>query len=124
MFDFPSILCGGSLMEISSTQFKHCDHVKIVGRVDSSTAPQMAEALNAIMDAGRYKIIIDFSGVEFISSAGLRVLVNAQKTCRRYNRGEVVLAKIPQNIYAALDLAGFTTLFQIFDEVITAVGYF
>ncbi len=111
-------------MEISSTQFKHCDHVKIVGRVDSSTAPQMAEALNAIMDAGRYKIIIDFSGVEFISSAGLRVLVNAQKTCRRYNRGEVVLAKIPQNIYAALDLAGFTTLFQIFDEVITAVGYF
>jgi len=124
MFDFPSILCGGSLMEISSTQFKHCDLVKIVGRVDSSTAPQMAEALNAIMDAGRYKIIIDFSGVEFISSAGLRVLVNAQKTCRRYNRGEVVLAKIPQNIYAALDLAGFTTLFQIFDEVITAVGYF
>ena len=111
-------------MEISSTQFKHCDHVKIVGRVDSSTAPQMAEALNAIMDAGRYKIIIDFSGVEFISSAGLRVLVNAQKTCRRYNRGEVVLAKIPQNIYAALDLAGFTTLFQIFDEVVTAVGYF
>ncbi|KPL76187.1 STAS domain-containing protein [Levilinea saccharolytica] len=111
-------------MEISSTQFKHCDLVKIVGRVDSSTAPQMAEALNAIMDAGRYKIIIDFSGVEFISSAGLRVLVNAQKTCRRYNRGEVVLAKIPQNIYAALDLAGFTTLFQIFDEVITAVGYF
>ena len=111
-------------MEISHTQFKHCDHVKIVGRVDSSTAPQMAEALNAIMDAGRYKIIIDFSGVEFISSAGLRVLVNAQKTCRRYNRGEVVLAKIPQNIYAALDLAGFTTLFQIFDEVITAVGYF
>ncbi len=111
-------------MEISSTQFKHCDHVKIVGRVDSSTAPQLAETLNAIMDAGRYKIIIDFSGVEFISSAGLRVLVNAQKTCRRYNRGEVVLAKIPQNIYAALDLAGFTTLFQIFDEVITAVGYF
>lgn len=111
-------------MEISSTQFKHCDHVKIIGRVDSSTAPQMAEALNAIMDAGRYKIIIDFSGVEFISSAGLRVLVNAQKTCRRYNRGEVVLAKIPQNIYAALDLAGFTTLFQIFDEVVTAVGYF
>ncbi len=111
-------------MEISSTQFKHCDHVKISGRVDSSTAPQMADALNAIMDAGRYKIIIDFSGVEFISSAGLRVLVNAQKTCRRYNRGEVVLAKIPQNIYAALDLAGFTTLFQIFDEVITAVGYF
>ncbi len=111
-------------MEISSTQFKHCDHVKIIGRVDSSTAPQMADALNAIMDAGRYKIIIDFSGVEFISSAGLRVLVNAQKTCRRYNRGEVVLAKIPQNIYAALDLAGFTTLFQIFDEVVTAVGYF
>ena len=111
-------------MQITSTQFKHCDMVKLSGRVDSSTAPQLSEALNAIMESGRFKFVIDFTGVEFISSAGLRVLVNAQKACKRYNRGEVVLACVSKNIYSALDLAGFTSLYQIYDDTLAAVGYF
>jgi anti-sigma B factor antagonist len=64
------------------------------------------------------------SELDFLSSAGLRVLINTQKTCKRYNRGELVLVKIPENIYAALDLAGFIPLFKIFDDVLTAIGSF
>lgn len=111
-------------MEITKSQFKHCDMLKLTGRVDSSTAPIFAQAMNEIIDSGRYKIVLDLSGVEFLSSAGLRVLVNAQKTCRRYNRGEVVIANVPPNIYSALDLAGFTALFKIFDDILAAVGAF
>ncbi|NPV57791.1 MAG: STAS domain-containing protein [Anaerolineae bacterium] len=111
-------------MKLSPNTYKHCDLIKIEGRVDSSTAPQLAEALNTITDNGRYRIVLDFSKVEFISSAGLRVLINTQKNCKRYNRGEVVLAELPKNIYAALDLAGFTMLFKIFDNVIEAVASF
>ena len=111
-------------MEITTNQFKHCDLVKVSGRIDSGTAPQFAEALNAIIDAGRFRIAVDLSEVSFMSSAGLRVLVNAQKTCKRYNRGEVVLSNVPVNINAALDLAGFVPLFKMFDDITTAVGYF
>lgn len=111
-------------MQITNTPYKHCDMVKVDGRVDSSTAPQLAEALNAITDAGRYKIVLDLSGVSFMSSAGLRVLINTQKTCKRYNRGEVVLAAIPENIHSALDLAGFIPLFGVFDDALSAVGNF
>jgi anti-sigma B factor antagonist len=111
-------------MEITKSQFRHCDMLKLSGRVDSSTAPQFAKAMNEIIDAGHYKIVLDLSSVDFISSAGLRVLVNAQKTCRRYNRGEVVISNVPSNIYSALDLAGFTALFKIFDDNLTAVGNF
>jgi len=111
-------------MEITSNLFKHCDLVKVAGRIDSGSAPQFAEALNAIMDAGRFRIVVDLGEVNFMSSAGLRVLVNAQKTCKRYNRGEVVLSDVPANILAALDLAGFVPLFKIFDDITTAVGYF
>lgn len=111
-------------MEITTTQFKHCDLVKVSGRIDSATAPQMATAANAIIEEGRFRIVIDLGGVNFMSSAGLRVLVNTQKICKRYNRGEVVLASVPANIYAALDLAGFVPLFKIFDDLPTAVGYF
>jgi anti-sigma B factor antagonist len=111
-------------MEITKSPFKHCDLLKINGRVDSSTAPQFAQAMNQIIESGRYKIVLDMGSVEFISSAGLRVLVNTQKTCRRYNRGEVIISNVPPNIYSALDLAGFTVLFKIFDDNLTAVGNF
>jgi len=59
-----------------------------------------------------------------MSSAGLRALINAQKVCKRYNRGELVLVAVPENIRAALDLAGFIPLFKIYDDVLTAIGNF
>ncbi len=111
-------------MEISNSQFKHCDLITVVGRIDSATAPQFADVFNSIMNEGRYKIVLDLEKIDFISSAGLRVLINSQKTCKRYNRGEVVLANVPSNIFSALDLAGFTRLFKIFPDVLTAVGNF
>ena len=111
-------------MEVKSTPYKHCDLVKVEGRVDSSTAPVFSEALTAITGDGRYRIVLDFSKLEFISSAGLRVLINTQKECRRYNRGELVLACVPTNIHNALDLSGFVELFKLFPDVVTAVGHF
>ena len=60
--------------------------------------------------------------LDFMSSAGLRSLINTQKSCKRYNRGQLMLAGIPDNIYAALDLAGFIPLFGIHADVLTAVG--
>lgn len=109
-------------MEITNVQYKHCDLIKAEGRVDSSTAPKLAEAMDAITNAGRYRIVFDMSGLEYMSSAGLRVLISTQKTCKRYNRGELVLALVPERIYEALDLAGFVPLFRFFDDVTAAVG--
>lgn len=111
-------------MEIITSQFKHCDVVKVTGRVDSATSPQLAEEFAKIHDRGRYKIVMDFTGLEFISSAGLRVLISTLKNCRRYNRGDLLLAGMPENIYSVFDLAGFNTIFNIYDDVLTAVGSF
>jgi anti-sigma B factor antagonist len=111
-------------METTTAQYKHCDLVKIVGRIDSSTAPKLAETLAKVTEAGRYKIAIDLSGVQFLSSAGLRVLISTQKNCKRYNRGEVVLAAVPETIKSVFDLAGFTSIFKILPDVASAVGSF
>lgn len=111
-------------MEITSKQFKHCDLVAVSGRVDSSTSPKLSDALEAISAEGRYKIVLDMAGLEYMSSAGFRALISAQRNCRRYNRGEVVLASVPANIHSALELAGFTTLFRVFPDVTSAVGAF
>jgi anti-sigma B factor antagonist len=111
-------------MELTTEQFKRCDLVKAVGRIDSQAAPQLEEALNTITEAGRYRIVFDMSDVNFISSAGLRVLIDVQKTCKRWNRGQLILAAPPERIYETLDLAGFLPLFTIFDDVLYAVGSF
>jgi anti-sigma B factor antagonist len=112
-------------MELTTNQYKACDLVKITGRIDSFTAPQLADALRAITDTGRFKVVLDLTDVNYVSSAGLRVMIDVQKTCKQtLNRGEVVLACVPQRIYETLDLAGFVPLFRFFDNVTTAVGSF
>ncbi len=111
-------------MEITSTSYKQCDLVQVSGRVDSFTAPNLSDALRAITDAGRYKIALDMAGVSYVSSAGLRVLIDTQKTCKSLSRGELVLACVPPRIYETLDLAGFVPLFKFFDDTSKAVGSF
>lgn len=111
-------------MEITNQEFKHCDMLKVTGRVDSATAPDFAKALDKVTDAGRYKIVLDMSELEYMSSAGFRALLATQRNCKRYNRGELVLVKVPERIREALELAGFTELFKTFDDQVEAVGNF
>ncbi len=111
-------------MEITSKEFKHCNLVTIKGRVDSATAPQLSQALEKVQKDGHYHIVLDLSGLEYMSSAGFRALLSAQRSCKRYNRGEVVLSAVPARIREALELAGFTELFRSFDDPLAAVGQF
>ncbi len=111
-------------MEITSQEFKHCDLIKVKGRVDSSTAPEFTRALEKVMKNSRFKIALDMSELEYMSSAGFRALLATQRNCKRYNRGELVLVKIPDRIKEALELAGFTELFKTFEDPLEAVGNF
>jgi len=111
-------------MEINTAMMKRCVLLNISGRIDSSTAPKLQESLNEVMTEGSYRIVLDLKQVDFVSSAGLWVLVNAQKKCKRFNRGELVLADVPQRIYDALDLAGFIPYFRTFEDSTKAVGSF
>jgi len=111
-------------MEITTQEFKHCDMITVNGRVDSSTAPQLAQALEAANDGGKYKLVVNMQSLEYMSSAGFRALLAAQRNCKKYNRGEVVLASVPDRIREALELAGFTELFKTFDDSLAAVGHF
>jgi anti-sigma B factor antagonist len=111
-------------MEITTKEFKHCQLVTVTGRVDSATAPQFSQALDAIIQAGTFKIVIDMTDLEYMSSAGFRALLSAQRECKRFSRGEVLLAAVPDRIREALELAGFTELFKTFPESLEAVGSF
>ncbi len=111
-------------MEITTKKYKHCDLLSLHGKVDSYTAPDLTKAIEGLNHAGQYKIVLDMANLEYMSSAGFRALLLGQRNCKRYNRGEVVLAVVPKKIMDALELTGFTPLFRVFDDVTAAVGSF
>lgn len=111
-------------MEITTSHLKRCVLLTASGRIDSATAPKLQSALNEVTDEGNYKLVLDLTDVDFTSSAGLWVLANTQKKCKRFNRGEVVLSGLQKRVYDALDLAGFIHYFKIFEDSTQAVGSF
>jgi anti-sigma B factor antagonist len=111
-------------MEITSQRFKHCDLLNVEGKVDSYTAPDLTKAIEALNADSRFKIVLDLSKLEYMSSAGFRALLVGQRNCKRFNRGEIVLAMVPKRIMDALELTGFTPLFKIYDDITSAVGHF
>ena len=113
---------GRQAVKIETTPLKRCNVIKLEGRFDSNTAPAMQEALKASMDSGVYRLVIDMSGVEYFSSAAIRVLIMAFKECRRWNRGDVRLAAVPERIAQVLDLAGILSFIQTYPDTTLAVG--
>ena len=111
-------------MEITTQKFKHCDVLSINGKVDSFTAPDLTKAIEKLNKENRFRIILNLSKLEYMSSAGFRAMLLGQRNCKRYNRGEIVLACVPKKVMDALELTGFTPLFKIFDEITPAVGNF
>lgn len=111
-------------MEVSTREMKRVTVVDVSGRVDHETAPKLETTLDELIDAGSYNIVVDLKDVEYMSSRGLRALLAARKAARRWGRGDVVLANPQEYIRETLDLVGFTQLFDIYDDLVEAVGSF
>ncbi len=111
-------------MEYTITQHKRCSVLKVSGRVDGSTSPQLETAIKEVIDAGIYKIVVDMSDVDFMSSAGWWVLIEAQKKCKKNNQGEAVLVGVKEKIRSSLNLVGMDDYFKMFASDTEAVGSF
>ncbi len=85
----------------------------VTGRIDSSNAHELGEVLNAVIDEGALQIAIDLSGLDYMSSAGLRELVSGLKRVRRSN-GDIRLAEPSVRVKEVLEMAGLDTIFQVF----------
>ena len=103
-------------MKIIVQEFKDTVLITITERIDGSTAPEVEHVLESLQHRGRYKFVVDMSQLGYISSAGYRVLLSAQRNCKRYS-GEVILAAVPEQIRQALDISGFTDYFKIYKEI-------
>lgn len=87
--------------------------VRLEGRVDASATPVLESKLDELLKAGHVKIAIDFSRVDYISSAGLRFLLAATKKTRAA-KGMLVIAAIQDEVMEIIKMAGFERILHIF----------
>lgn len=99
-------------MNIKEVKNDKATVVMIEGRLDSSTSGELEKKLLTVMDAGEKNIVVDFASMDYISSAGLRVLLMAAKKTSKLG-GKVVLAALSANVKEVFDIAGFTSIFTI-----------
>src|SRR3954470_16113345 len=69
-------------MEITHKSLTRVDVLTLTGRMDASSAPELEQQIDQLFDQGRYRIVLDLSGLEYIASPGLRVLRNGLKSIR------------------------------------------
>lgn len=86
--------------------------VALTGRLDTTTAPQLETELNGILDKVE-KLILDFSGLEYVSSAGLRVLLLAHKTLKNKGNGEMVIRHVNETIHEVFEVTGFLGILNV-----------
>ena len=84
--------------------------VTITGRLDTTTAPQLEAEFKQNIN-GVEKLVLDFTALEYLSSAGLRVLLAAQKVMNK--QGEMVVRNINETISEIFDVTGFSDVLTI-----------
>jgi anti-sigma B factor antagonist len=95
--------------------------VQVTGEVDVYTAPKLREQLVSLVDAGRYDIVVDMDGVEFLDSTGLGVLVGGLKRVRTHD-GSLRLVCSQERILKIFRITGLTKVFPIHDSVSDALA--
>jgi anti-anti-sigma factor len=93
------------------------------GRLDAVTVPVLEAAFEAQLDAGHVQLVLDLTGVTYLSSSGLRALLRARKLAQA-GMGDVVLCGMTPRVREVFEMIGFTSLFQIFEQAAEATARF
>jgi anti-sigma B factor antagonist len=93
------------------------------GRLDASAASEADAKLNTLTEKLPVRVVINLDKLDYISSSGLRVFLASLKKARK-EQGDIKLACLQPYVKEVFDIAGFSTLFNIFDKEEEAINSF
>lgn len=96
--------------------------VELTGRIDNATSATIEVSIASALDASPLALILDFSGVTFVSSIGLRVLLLTAKRCRKQNARLALHSVSPQivELFALSGLKGFLPMYPSREAALAA----
>ena len=102
-------------MEINTKKEKNVPVVSIKGRIDAVTAPDFEKNLSELISSGEKTVVVNFSELEYISSAGLRSILATAKKLKTEN-GKMLFAGLKGPVEEVFKISGFYSIFTIFES--------
>ncbi len=114
---------GGRSMDITTRTQDGVTFVAFKGSLDSKTSPDAQQAIDGVLNGGGKKVVIDFTALDYISSAGLRVLLGTAKRLKGAG-GALHLVGLNDSVREVFDISGFSSILAVFPTEADAVKAF
>ena len=109
--------------EIQVFEMRRTVVFEVSGRVDTHTAIDLGNVMNNIVDEGNTRLIVDFSGTDYLCSVGLRQTVTVLRRVR-LSGGDLRIANPSHRVREVFELSGLDQVFEIYPTQVEAVGSF
>ncbi len=100
-------------MEITQEKVNDIAVISLSGRLNVTTTAELEQVFTKLLEEKQTKVLVECRELEYISSAGLRVLLTAAKQFKKIS-GEIALAGLSQNVKQVFEISGFTSIFPIY----------
>ena len=110
-------------MEISVTESGDVRILSFQGNLDTNTSAQAESEINSLIDAGAQKLLVNFEKLDYISSAGLRILLATAKKLKA-SEGDLKICGLNETVQEVFDISGFATILSVTKTEDEALGAF
>jgi len=110
-------------MDINVRKSDQISIVSIAGSIDALTADRITNCIDERIHSGENHMVIDLSEVEFMSSAGLRIILGALKQIRKQG-GNLCIAGAQAGVERVLKMSGLPKILKIYDDIDNAITQF
>lgn len=108
-------------MNLTVTPHGECRIIRVEGRLDGITSPQLEQEILRLCEEGHHRLAFEMDALEYVSSAGLRVLLLAVKKTKAAG-GKIALYGVGGAIREVLEISGFLSLFPVLESREAALG--
>jgi len=99
-------------MKIETRESQGIQIIACEGNLDTNTSPEAESKINELIDAGNQKLLVNFEQLNFISSAGLRVLLATVKKLNA-SGGDLRICSLNATVQEVFDISGFVTILSV-----------
>ena len=109
-------------MEIETRKQENATVVKVTGKMDAVSSPELEKELVQLMAEGEKNFVVDLAELDYISSAGLRVILATAKRLKD-KEGKILLASLQDMVKEVFEISGFSAIIPIYESVEFALAH-
>lgn len=87
--------------------------VRLEGRLDAASSPQLEKQINSIIDTGHFKIVLNFAACDYLSSSGMRLMLSVSKKLKNLE-GKLVACNMNDDVMDVIKMTGFQQVLEIY----------